>query len=210
MQKLYVGCSGWSYDGWLGHFYPSNLERKDSLKYYSQVFDFVEIDSSFYNAPNILMTKRWASITPDNFRFTAKFPRLITHEKRLASPDSEKELHYFFDVMRPLRVKLLTLLLQLPPSLTAKEGLKKLEALIHLLDPEFRYAIEVRHKSWFDRKERDSIIKRYYKEHRGATAAAIAERKRKEKTWFYARLIFMLFQMILGGLFKPSPYHAKE
>jgi uncharacterized protein YecE (DUF72 family) len=153
LQKLYLGCSGWSYDGWLGHFYPSKLERKDFLKYYSQVFDFVEIDSSFYNAPNIFMTKRWASITPDNFRFTAKFPRLITHEKRLASLDSEKELHYFFDVMRPLRAKLLALLLQLPPSLTAKEGLKKLETLIHMLDADFRYAIEVRHKSWFDNKD---------------------------------------------------------
>ena len=94
------------------------------------------------------MTKRWASITPDEFRFTAKFPRSITHEKRLANP--EKELRYFFDVMRPLRNKLLALLLQLPPSLTAKEGLKKLEALIHMLDPGFRYAIEVRHESWFD------------------------------------------------------------
>jgi uncharacterized protein YecE (DUF72 family) len=151
LQKLYVGCSGWSYDGWLRHFYPSNLDRKDFLKYYSQVFDFVEIDSSFYNAPNVFMTKRWASLTPDNFRFTAKFPRSITHERRLADP--EKELRYFFDVMRPLRTKLLALLLQLPPSLTAKEGLKKLEALIHMLDPDFRYAVEVRHTSWFDNKD---------------------------------------------------------
>ena len=97
------------------------------------------------------MTKRWASITPDNFRFTAKFPRSITHEKRLA--ESEKELHYFFDVMRPLRTKLLALLLQLPPSLTAKEGLKKLEVLVHMLDPDFRYAIEVRHNSWFNNED---------------------------------------------------------
>ncbi|MDQ3848917.1 MAG: DUF72 domain-containing protein [Thermoproteota archaeon] len=124
------------------------------MKYYSQVFDFVEIDSSFYTAPNVFMTKRWASSTPDNFRFTAKFPRLITHEKRLAAnADSDKELHYFFDVMRPLRTKLLALLLQLPPSLTAKEGLKKLETLVDMLDPEFRYAIEVRHESWFDNKD---------------------------------------------------------
>ena len=152
MQKLYVGCSGWSYDGWLGHFYPSNLDQKDYLKYYSQVFDFVEIDSSFYNAPNVFMTKRWASLTSDNFRFTAKFPRSITHEKRLAADaDSEKELRYFFDVMRPLRTKLLALLLQLPPSLTAKEGVKKLEILANMLDQDFRYAIEFRHQSWFER-----------------------------------------------------------
>jgi uncharacterized protein YecE (DUF72 family) len=147
--QLYIGCSGWSYDAWLGHFYPANLDRKEFLKYYSQVFDFVEIDSSFYRPPNLFLTKRWASLTPDDFRFTAKFPRSVTHEKRLAEP--EKELHYFFDVMRPLRNKLLALLLQLPPSLTVKEGLKKLEVLIHMLDPAFRYAIEVRHKSWFDR-----------------------------------------------------------
>jgi uncharacterized protein YecE (DUF72 family) len=128
------------------------LERKDYLKYYSQVFDFVEIDSSFYNTPNVFMTKRWASLTSDNFRFTAKFPRSITHEKRLAADaDSEKELRYFFDVMRPLRTKLLALLLQLPPSLTAKEGVKKLEILTNMLDQDFRYAIEFRHQSWFER-----------------------------------------------------------
>lgn len=97
------------------------------------------------------MTKRWDRITPDNFRFTAKFPRSITHEKRLADP--EKELKYFFDVMRPLHTKVLALLLQLPPSLTAKEGLKKLEVLINMLDPGFRYALELRHQSWFDNKE---------------------------------------------------------
>jgi uncharacterized protein YecE (DUF72 family) len=78
------------------------------------------------------------------------FPRSITHEKRLSDP--EKQLRYFFDVMRPLRKKLLALLLQLLPSLTAKEGLKKLEILIHMLDPNFRYAIEVRNRSWFDNK----------------------------------------------------------
>jgi uncharacterized protein YecE (DUF72 family) len=149
LEPFYIGCSGWSYDAWLGYFYPANLERKDFLKYYSQVFDFVEIDSSFYRPPNLFMTKRWASLTPDDFRFTAKFPRSITHEKRLSEP--EKELRYFFDVMRPLRSKLLALLIQLPPSLTAKEGLKKLEALIHMLDPDFRYAIEVRHRSWFEK-----------------------------------------------------------
>src|SRR5919198_942258 len=114
------------------------------------IFLTLEIDSSFYRTPNLFVTKRWTSLTPDNFRFTAKFPRSITHEKRLSEP--EKELRYFFDVMRPLRTKLLALLLQLPPSLTAKEGLKKLEALIHNLDPDYRYAIEVRNKSWFDNK----------------------------------------------------------
>ncbi|MDQ3836192.1 MAG: DUF72 domain-containing protein [Thermoproteota archaeon] len=148
-MQLFVGCSGWSYDGWIGHFYPANLERKEFLNYYSQIFDFVEVDSSFYKAPNVFMTKRWASLTPDSFRFTAKFPRYFTHEKRLAEPD-DKQLQYFFDVLRPLRNKILALLLQLPPSLTAKEGLKKLATFIPMLNSDHRYAIEVRHRSWFD------------------------------------------------------------
>jgi uncharacterized protein YecE (DUF72 family) len=104
------------------------------------------------------MTKRWASITPDNFRCAAKVPRSITHEKRLSS-ESEKDLHYFFHAMGPLQHKLLCLLLQLPPSFTAKEGLKKLEALIPKLDPNYRYAVEVRHSSWFD----NSSNKEFYK-----------------------------------------------
>jgi uncharacterized protein YecE (DUF72 family) len=112
-MQFHIGCSGWSYDAWLGHFYPSNLDRNEFLGYYSRIFDFVEIDSSFYRPPNPFMTKGWSSLTPDDFRFTAKFPRSITHEKRLSEP--EKELHYFFDVRRPLQSKLLALLLQLPP-----------------------------------------------------------------------------------------------
>jgi len=98
-----VGCSGWSYDAWLGHFYPANTEHRNFLKYYSHVFNFVEIDSSFYRPPNLFMTKKWTSITPSNFRFTAKFLRSITHEKRLADP--EKELRYFLDMIRPLQKK---------------------------------------------------------------------------------------------------------
>ena len=148
-SSVYIGCSGWYYDAWVGHFYPTNSDHREFLKYYSRVFNFVEIDSSFYRPPNLFMARRWVSETPNNFRFAAKFPSSITHEKRLAG--SEMELRYFFDMMRPIQRKLLALLIQLPPSLSAKEGLKKLEALIHLLDPEFRYAVEVRHPSWFDK-----------------------------------------------------------
>jgi uncharacterized protein YecE (DUF72 family) len=44
----YIGCSGWSYTIWQGPFYPSNIENSSWLNYYSHVFDYVEIDSSFY------------------------------------------------------------------------------------------------------------------------------------------------------------------
>jgi uncharacterized protein YecE (DUF72 family) len=145
--QLYIGCSGWSYSAWLGHFYPKGLEGAKYLEYYSQVFDYVEIDSSFYRTPNQLIVSRWARVTPKAFKFTAKFPKSITHDKRLGQ-GIESDLDYFYKAMTPLADKLGCLLLQLPPSMTMKEGLKKLEILP--LDKRFRYAVEARHKSWFD------------------------------------------------------------
>jgi uncharacterized protein YecE (DUF72 family) len=145
--QQYVGCSGFSYSAWQGHFYPPDLENKKWLEYYSKVFDYVEIDSSFYKIPNVITVKKWATKTPENFRFTAKMPQAVTHEKRLGV-DVETSLHYFYEAMWPLKSKLLCVLLQLPPSFTKKEGFKKLKALP--LDMRFRHAIEVRHNSWFD------------------------------------------------------------
>ncbi len=149
-MQSHIGCSGWSYSAWDGHFYPKGTESNSYLQYYSGVFDYVEIDSTFYRIPDRFTTIRWSKLTPDNFRFTAKFPQQITHENRLAAP--EEELGEYFEVMRPLKDKLLALLIQLPPSLTLKEGMGKLDRLIPLLDPDFRYALEVRHGSWFDKK----------------------------------------------------------
>jgi uncharacterized protein YecE (DUF72 family) len=85
--------------------------------------------------------------TPKNFKFTAKFPKVITHDKKLN--DVDKELEHFFDSMAPLENKTLALLLQLPPSLQIHKGLEHLRELVPNLDPRFRYAIEVRHPSWF-------------------------------------------------------------
>jgi uncharacterized protein YecE (DUF72 family) len=145
--QYYVGCSGWSYTSWQGPFYPPTIDNSGWLKYYSHVFDYVEIDSSFYRIPSPLMVKNWYKSSPRNFRFTAKFPKIITHDKRLK--DVDKELGQFFESMRPLADKTLALLIQLPPSLHIFEGLERLRDLVPALDNRFRYAVEVRHSSWF-------------------------------------------------------------
>jgi uncharacterized protein YecE (DUF72 family) len=148
--KFYIGCSGWSYSSWKGPFYPSNLESSKWLKYYSQVFDYVEIDSSFYRIPNQFMVKNWFSKTSDKFRFTAKFPKVITHDKHLV--DVDREVEVFLKNIEPLHEKALALLIQLPqlpPSLEIMPGLEGLRQLVPLLDDRFRYAVEVRHQSWF-------------------------------------------------------------
>lgn len=146
-MQLFVGCSGWSYSAWRGHFYPKELEASKYIEYYGKIFDYVEIDSSFYRIPNTLTVARWAKVTPRGFKFTAKMPQAVTHEKRLGE-GAETSLRYFYDAMLPIKDKLGAVLVQLPPSMTKNEGLKKLKKLP--LDDRFRHAVEARHKSWFD------------------------------------------------------------
>ena len=67
------------------------------LPYYSKIFNYVEIDSTFYNIPSQPMVKNWDKRTPSNFRFTVKFPKIITHEKRFKNV--EKELSIFYENM---------------------------------------------------------------------------------------------------------------
>ncbi len=93
------------------------------------------------------MVKNWYKRTPKDFMFTAKFPRVITHEKRLK--DVDNQLEQFFKAIGPLSDKTLTLLIQLPPSLQIHEGLEGLREVVRKLDSRFRYAVEVRHSSWF-------------------------------------------------------------
>jgi uncharacterized protein YecE (DUF72 family) len=146
--QYYIGCSGWSYSAWKGPFYPSNMDNSsDWLSYYASVFDYVEIDSSFYKPPNLFTVKNWLKKTPENFKFTAKFPKVITHDKHLK--DVSRELEYFHQSMLPLRDKILALLIQLPPSLKITEGLDNLRQVVSELDTKFRYAVEVRDRSWF-------------------------------------------------------------
>ena len=147
-MQYYIGCSGWSYSAWKGPFYPSNMDNSsDWLSYYASVFDYVEIDSSFYRMPNLFTVKNWLKKTPENFKFTAKFPKVITHDKHLK--DVSRELEYFLQSMIPLRDKILALLIQLPPSLKITEGLDNLRQVVSELDTKFRYAVEVRDRSWF-------------------------------------------------------------
>jgi uncharacterized protein YecE (DUF72 family) len=147
--EYYLGCSGWSYEGWKGSFYyPRDLDNRFWLSYYSQIFDFVEIDSTFYRTPSPLMVNNWNKRTPHNFRFAVKFPKVITHDKRLNNV--QKEIENFYDVMEPLYDKILVFLLQLPPSIHIAEGLDLIKSSKYTLDPSFRYAIEVRHHSWFN------------------------------------------------------------
>ena len=102
------------------------------------------------------MTSRWAKITPDNFRFTAKIPKSVTHDKRLGQ-GTDSDMEYFYKSFQPLKEKTLALLLQLPPSMSMKEGLKKIQSFP--FEKGYRYAVEARHKDWFDKEVYDAFKK---------------------------------------------------
>ncbi|TVP40074.1 DUF72 domain-containing protein [Candidatus Nitrosocosmicus arcticus] len=147
-MTLNIGCSGWSYEGWRGNFYPKKMDNKDYLSFYSNLFKFVEVDSTYYHIPSRSTVRGWKDKTPEDFKFSLKFPKVITHEKKLE--DVAKPLSILFYSLEPLIEKTITLLIQLPPFLSEKKGFNPLKDMIRHLDKRFRYSLEVRHSSWFN------------------------------------------------------------
>ena len=146
-MEIKVGCTGWSYEGWIGTFYPKTMKNIDFLKHYSSIFDITEINSTFYRIPTQTMSKKWSSDTPSNFRFTAKLPKLITHEGRLKPGPY---LDQFLQSIKPLEDKMAILVIQLPPSLSFSEAKPQLEKMVNHLPKNYKYAVEGRHKTWFN------------------------------------------------------------
>ena len=124
-MNFYIGCSGWSYSGCKGTFYPNDLD-KDYLSYFSKFFDFVEVDST-YNILSRFAVRAWKDKTLSDFKFTLKFPKNITHEKKLEN--ISKPLSIFFTALEPLIEKALLLLIQLPPYLTVNKGFESLRRM---------------------------------------------------------------------------------
>jgi len=157
--SILLGTSGWSYKEWEGSFYLKGEKRK--LRAYTNVFKTAEIDSTFYRNPTKGTVMGWMRYSPPDFVFTAKLPKLITHDKKLGlKSDVRKDLDEFLELMQPLQLsgKLACLLIQLPPKYAF--NLESLESFFKLLDPRFRYAVEFRNLSWL-RDETWNLLKNY-------------------------------------------------
>jgi uncharacterized protein YecE (DUF72 family) len=143
--EVLLGTSGWDYPEWVGPVYPTR-GKFDRLRYYADLFPIVEVNSTFYRLPPVSVAQSWAQRTPGRFRFTAKFPQSITHERRLVGTD--EELHRFLQVMRPLQEsgKLLAALLQLPPSLPFEPA--TIRGFYETIPPDLPVAVEFRESSW--------------------------------------------------------------
>jgi len=145
VKSLYVGVSGFSYPGWKGNFYPKDLKSEDFLGYYSQKLNSVEINSSFYAPPSTTMIKSWSTKTQDDFRFSVKSPRQITHILKLGegSADSAKRLGETLNLLGPKRGPIL---FQLPPFM--RQNLKLLESFLENTSKLKESVFEFRHESW--------------------------------------------------------------
>lgn len=142
-----IGTQGWSYDDWKGVFYPPGAKQEDRLPFYAEVFDTVELDTTFYHAPRATIARSWERHTPAGFRFAAKVPREITHDERLH--DVGESLDRFARAMEPLGEKLGPLLVQMPADFERGESTQRdLAAFLARVSAGLRIAVEFRHASW--------------------------------------------------------------
>ncbi|MHA1521258.1 MAG: DUF72 domain-containing protein [Promethearchaeota archaeon] len=114
MTKFHVGCAGWSYDDWKGGFYPKGLKKSQYLPYYSKIFDFVEINTTFYHIPAKTTFLQWDSDTPDEFSFGIKLWKKFSHNFDYSTVD--EDIRQFFANIDVLSKKVPILLLQFPPK----------------------------------------------------------------------------------------------
>jgi uncharacterized protein YecE (DUF72 family) len=156
LARVFVGTSGYNYPEWRGSFYPEKLSPAKMLAYYAERFPTVEINYTFYRIPTEKLLAGWAAGTPENFSFTLKAPRRITHDSKLQR--CEDLVQTFCRTARTLGPRLATLLFQLPPNFKKDAGV--LDAFLQLLPEGTRAAFEFRHVSWFDPDVFDALRRR--------------------------------------------------
>lgn len=145
--EIYLGTQGFSFDDWVGPFYTEGTSRKQYLESYTQHFPIVEIDATFYGTPRATTVQGWRKRSPDDFLFSAKFPRLITHDKELDGASGDAKA--FIGVMQALGDKLAVLTLQFAYDFKP-ELFDRLDTFLGDLPEGPRYAVEVRNRGWLD------------------------------------------------------------
>lgn len=145
-----IGTSGIVLPGTKSSF-PDEFRSGSRLHYYGSLFNTLEINSSFYKIPLPATFEKWATEVPDNFKFTVKLWRGITHVKKLTYAVSDIDI--FMHAANYLGDKKGCLLIQFPASITS-EFAKEVEGILHRLDQlnennSWQLAIELRHVSWY-------------------------------------------------------------
>ncbi len=168
-ESIYIGTSGWSYprsEGtWNGNFYPPGT--KNELEYYCQLFDTVEVNSTFYRPPDPRLAAGWVQRSPDGFLFTVKLWQKFTHPKmyREATGDeasiSASDVDLFRLGIEPLasRGRLGALLAQFPPSFVNNDYGRQILGAVMNTFGDYRLAVELRHNSWSNSPETATLLR---------------------------------------------------
>jgi uncharacterized protein YecE (DUF72 family) len=140
-----VGTSGWEYPHWIRSFYPRDLARDRRLEFYSDRFDTVEVNNSFYRLPDAEVFARWAGRVPERFAFAVKASRYLTHVRRLREP--EEPLQRLWSRTGRLGNHLGPMLYQLPPRWRPNHD--RLAAFLACVPQGRSQAIEIRDRRWY-------------------------------------------------------------
>lgn len=159
LARCHLGCPVWSNRDWIGELFTAGAKPGDFLRQYSAVFDTVEGNNCFYGLPRPETVSRWRDGAAPGFRFCFKFPRAISHERRLR--DVAAETTEFLGRLAPLAEagRLGPSFLQLPPSF-GPDDLPVLRSYLTALPREFQYAVEVRHHAFFAKGEAERQLNR--------------------------------------------------
>jgi uncharacterized protein YecE (DUF72 family) len=152
MRKWWIGCSGFYYKEWREKFYPKGLPQRKWFEFYCESFNTVELNVTFYRFPKLEALKGWYQRSPEDFTFTVKAPRLVTHYRRFKN--AATNIQQFYErVYEGLQEKLGCVLFQLHPAMEYEE--ETLALIISSLDASFTNAVEFRHNSWWN----DAVFK---------------------------------------------------
>ncbi|MFP4497825.1 MAG: DUF72 domain-containing protein [Vulcanimicrobiota bacterium] len=154
--RVRIGTSGWHYDHWIGKFYPDNMKKKNELEFFSEYFDTVEINNSFYQVPSDKTLNNWQKTVPDDFLFAFKANRYTTHMKKLKDPG--KSIPTLIHSLKQLAGNLGPILFQLPPNFGFNG--ERLNNFLKELPEKYNYAFEFRDPDWF-RDETYQLLSEY-------------------------------------------------
>jgi uncharacterized protein YecE (DUF72 family) len=154
MIRFRIGTSGWTYRDWRGSFYPVGLAQKNWLEYYSQQFNCVEANATFYRTFADSTYQHWYQSTPDDFQFVLKAPRRITHEMQLFQVNDQ--LVSFWKSATILGQKLGLILIQVAPNIPY--DLERLRTALTAVEEPGRLAVEFRSPQWHT-AEVDSLLR---------------------------------------------------
>lgn len=186
--KLFVGLSGYSYKPWQGEgrFYPPELKQKDFLKFYSEKYNAVEMDGTWYRMPSEAGVQGWLTGSPEEFKYTFKAHRNVSHVSRM-KPESLGSMKFMQDRLAPIEKagKLASVFVQLPPNM--KRNDERLRTFLEGLEKGHPYAIEFRNETWFV-PEVEEILKEHGASWVSWDTDELAGQRRDTGAFIYSRM----------------------